>query len=390
MIRKAKSIFSAITHALGLDSKYIGSPKGIKQTKDWCATNNAFYRAFTHTNNVDAAKAPVTSDAKSGDIFSLSALAREQQTFVATLSKGRVWGANGAVITDDDYLLEDVSREFGRYGGVFGKEHSVFGRLKLGKPTYYDCNVAVLSTVGCNNYYHWMIDVLPRIAILEEAGVKDSIDLFVIDYTGLPFQTESLQKAGILPEKIIRSNDYWKFHIQVKQLFVPSLSSTLSSVNGWQVNWLRNIFADGMKKADNRSSKIYISRKKAGNRKLLNESELITHLQSSGYIVHYPEDHSIEENAAVFASAATIVSLHGAGNTNWLFAAKGTKIVEIFPPKQVYPNYWYIAALLDHRYAYIINEGERLQAGEDPVMNKSNEDSRVSVAAVDALMNELC
>ncbi|HRF25101.1 MAG TPA: glycosyltransferase family 61 protein, partial [Chitinophagaceae bacterium] len=306
----------------------------------------------------------------------------EQKTFIAELADGRVWGANGAVITSDDYLLEDVSREFGKYGGVFGKAHSVFGRMRLGKIEYYNRNVAVLSTVGCNNYYHWMIDVLPRIAILEEAGIKEQIDFFIIDYSGLPFQKESLLKAGISMQKIIRSNDYWKFHIQAKKLFVPSLPSELSSVNGWQINWLRNIFSASINKTGINQSKIYVSRKKADNRKLLNEDELIVYLRGNGFIVHYPENHSIEKNASVFASAEVIVSLHGAGNTNWVFAAKGVNIIEIFPPKQIYPNYWYIAALLNHRYAYIINGGERLQAGEDPVMNKSNEDSTVYVAAL--------
>src|SRR5580765_4072389 len=80
------------------------------------------------------------------------------EAFVFQLKNGTVYGLNGAIITEEAVLLRDVSREFGKRSS-----HSIFERALLPKAIAQKGNISVLATAGANTYYHWLVDILPRI-----------------------------------------------------------------------------------------------------------------------------------------------------------------------------------------------------------------------------------
>lgn len=393
MIRnKIKKNIINFVNAFQTKSTFLGSPKITSRVKDWCIENKSV-NGVTYTQieqeTVVSEKPPITINTNYPSLFSDEFLRVQDNTFVATIPKGRVWGRYGAVISFDDTFLLDVSREFGKYGGVFGKKNSIFQQLKLSPLKKIKGCVAVISGAGSANYHHWLYDILPRIHLLKLVGIFNSIDYFIVDYTGLNFQKESLDLLGIPLNKIITCNDHWNFHIEAEELIVPSLSGRLGTISGWAIDFLRNIFLqeDGILYQQN--LKIYLSRRKAPTRKLNNEDEIFKKLSSLGYVEFFAEDYSIQETAKVFAKCECIVGVHGSGFANLAFISPNTKILDILAPEHFDGYYWMITNNRKADYAYLFGKGKLLPNGTDLVQNKIDKNIDLNIDDLNIVLKRI-
>lgn len=77
--------------------------------------------------------------------------------------------------------------------------------------------------------------------------------------------------------------------------------------------------------------KIYISRKFARRRHLVNEAEWMPRLEREGFENVYLENLTIPEQIQLFQETSHIVAPHGAGLTNIVFTHPSTRILEIRP-----------------------------------------------------------
>ncbi|QHS56339.1 glycosyltransferase family 61 protein [Mucilaginibacter sp. 14171R-50] len=275
-----------------------------------------------------------------------------RQTFVMQGIGWYVWGNQGAVITDDHYLFEDVSREFDN------RTHSIFNQFKLTPPSQVDEYCAVLATSGSFVYYHWMFDILPRIAILKKAVNLSAIDKFIINYLPNNYQNETLARAGIDDSKVIASNDHWGFHVRAKKLLVPSLASANNRPSLRACVYLRELYA---KEMNNGGAPLTLYIQRPHGRKIVNEDEVLAFLTPFKVEIIHPEKLSVAQQAALFARANMVIGAHGAGLTNIVFCKPGTTIIDLFSAEWVNPCYWIIAEHLDLRYGYL--EGERIKRG---------------------------
>jgi tetratricopeptide (TPR) repeat protein/capsular polysaccharide biosynthesis protein len=265
-----------------------------------------------------------------------------------------------AIITSDNYLLADVSRDYPWYlPGCqlhdFTK-HQVFTRQEFPPLEQIDGTVAVLSGLSGNVYYHWMVDILPRIEILRRSGVNlEGIDLFLVNSLSQPFQRESLNVLGIPLHKILESDRHP--HIQAKQLFVPSFPGPLDWITLSTIEFLRETFltSKGLS-CTGYPERIYISRNRAKYRRVLNEEELIEKLKKIGFVSIFLESLSLEKQIALFAHAKVIIAAHGSGLTNTIFCRKNTKIIEFFSPNYIRPDYWIISHHLGLEHYYLVGE----------------------------------
>lgn len=287
------------------------------------------------------------------------------ELFVTTFIRGRVWGSQGAVITKDNVLVEEVSREY----NLQGEKHSIFLQRRIIKPEYIDATVAVISASGAEIYYHWMLDIVPRVDLLIKSKKFDSIDFFILDYSGLPFQRELLKILNIEEEKIIRSNNNWKFHLIAERLVVPSLVSPNDCPSVEACLFLRKIF-NTQKSKQKPYRKIYIKRKTG--RTIINETQVIEILKKYNFEIVSPENMTVAEQAFLYSEAAFVIAPHGAGLTNLVFCEPGTKVIDMFSPEWVNPCYWILSCQLGLKYSYLIGEGKRPRDYYDPQKIKSN------------------
>ncbi|WP_413166755.1 tetratricopeptide repeat protein [Capilliphycus salinus ALCB114379] len=277
----------------------------------------------------------------------------EFETFVAIIPNGRAWIVPQekswmvckaiAILTPDNQLLADVSREYpGELPGCQGynpENHQVFHQKKLPPVKSVKGSVAVLSGLSGNIYFHWMVDVLPRIDLLRQSGIKlEEIDGFVVNSYQLPFQRETLNLLGIPTEKLLESDRHC--HLQAERLIVPSFAGHLGWLQPWAIEFLRTTFLPlAVEKNPNSPERIYISRAKARHRQVINETEVMEVLRPLGFVEVFLESLSFGEQVRLFAQAKAIVAAHGSGLTNIVFCSKDVKVIELISPH--YERYYY-------------------------------------------------
>lgn len=271
------------------------------------------------------------------------------ETFVTWIPSGRAWGDSysTAVINSEGYFIDELCQ---------GSASTLAISEKLPPATPLEGTTAFLSVRGGNTYYHWMADLLPRIQLLHLAGIQlEQIDFFVVNSCKLPFQRESLNLLGIPTHKIIENSQVP--HIKAPNLVVPSLPGNVGLMSPWTCQFLREAFLNkaathGLQTPD----RIYISRRHASYRRILNEEETIARLSPYGFVPIVLESLSFLEQVALFAKAKAIIAPHGAGLTNTLFCNPGTQLIEIFSPDMVSVNYWVVSNIRGLDYAYLIGE----------------------------------
>lgn len=256
------------------------------------------------------------------------------------------------------------------------RRHPIFAKDGLTEAEAIAGTVAVVSGISGSVYFHWMVDVLPRLEILRQAGYNwQDIDRIVVNSIRHPFQRETLQRLGIPESQIVESDIHP--HIQADQLLVPDFAGPVGYPPPWVLAWHRrtwlqeetagvNLNSEGfLELSDPQKSKlgdekppklIYISRHSAKYRRLLNEEAIASLLQQRGFTTINPETLSVAQQAQVFSQAKVIVASHGSGLTNLIFCQPGSTIIELMSPHYIRPYFWGLSRQVGLHHYYITGE----------------------------------
>ncbi|MBE9187133.1 tetratricopeptide repeat protein [Microcoleus sp. LEGE 07076] len=296
--------------------------------------------------------------------------------FVAAIPNGRAWAdiATTAVITSDNKLVVDIS---------MGCPELVITSDKLSPPEHVEGNVAFLSARwGGAAYFHWMFDVVTRFHLLQRSGCIETIDKFVINACNSAYEKETLNSLGIPLDKILESQ--YHQHFTADKLIVPSICDGASGTSKWKCEYLKQLFLNNRPplKTDY-SERIYISRKTASYRRIVNEEEVVGCLEKFGFRTLKLETMSVAEQAACLAAAKVVVAPHGGGLTNLVFCTPGTKVIEIFSPIYVPTCFWTISNLCELEHYYLIAE----LFDDETHKYFGHKDMRVDLQSLEKLMN---
>ncbi|WP_235911033.1 glycosyltransferase family 61 protein [Heliobacterium mobile] len=273
------------------------------------------------------------------------------EAFVAVIPQGRVWGTVGFVASPDNMLLSDVSNWF----NTPADGHPAFAKSSLPTVCDFEGSVAVLSTAGWWNYYHWLFDTLPRYELLRKSHIE--VDRFVVSFFPDSYQTDTLKILGVPEVKMIRCTEM--SHIRAERLVIPSLPGFMGRIPAWVCEFLRRTFLPSEKPKENGRLRLYISRAKAAGRKIINESKLLDFLLQQNFQLLYLEEIGIHEQVRLFSNAEVIVAPHGAGLANLVFCTPGTKVLELLGPQYINPMFWGLCSHIPLEYRYLIGEGEQ-------------------------------
>lgn len=186
-----------------------------------------------------------------------------------------------------------------------------------------------LTTPGSNLYSHWLLDLLPKIKAVKEAGydVTYDFDKVIVNFYGSRFKRESFQLLGIDDCLVSDYTNHVKCFIAEEVVSVTPCRHALYTPE-WVLGFINKLFAGGESKE--MPSKVYISRSKGNARRILDEALFVEKISALGYKTYYCEDHSVRTTAAVIRNATHIIAPHGAGLANIVFATPRTKIYELF------------------------------------------------------------
>jgi hypothetical protein len=272
---------------------------------------------------------------------------------VAELPHGRILSPHNAVITANDDLVVEVSLYFGTRRA---REHPIFLHPFPGLPQEVGGRLGVLALQGDSNYYHFIMDVLPRLGVLEQCPEVAPPDLWYAPF-GFTFQEELLAMMGIDRSMCIDSSKVR--HVLAETLVVPTPASMTVINPPWVVEFLRRKLRPAS--IDRVKGKgIYISRGSAiNNRRVDNEDELKNYLAGRGFEILQPEELPEATKIEAFAQASLIVGAHSAGLVNSLYASPGAALVELFPSGGVNLCYWKLAQSVPGlEYRYVLGKGD--------------------------------
>lgn len=212
-----------------------------------------------------------------------------------------------------------------------------------------------------SGYFHWCTEVLPRIIAAREI-VEDYPVLLPSTYHKVDFISESLKALDV-------SVCYYDINkkVSIKKLLAPSHLQP-AQFNPLYINKLKNSFQVNSS-SESGSKNIYISRKKAHRRKIVNEDELIQLLSTFGFSTVYMEDLSFFDQRSLMNGAQLLISNHGAGLTNMLFMKEGSSVIELKADADDINNCFFnLASALNHQYYYTINSGDSAEVQKSNIM----------------------
>ncbi len=342
--------------------------------------------------------------------------------FVATIPQGRAWVVPQenvwmvcnaiAILTPDDYLLADISRAYPAHlpgcQNPNPKFHRIFTQSSLPPLETIEGNVAVLSNLSGNTYFHWLVDILPRIELLRQSGIDlSTIDWFLINGGDYAFQQETLAQLGIPAEKILSSDRHP--HLQATNLIVPSFPGHFGWLEPWALSFLRREFllptfqntlpdlealSQGLAGFPDQISqwptRIYISRSDAKYRHVLNETEVLDRLYPLGFVPIQLDCLPFQTQVALFAHAEMIVAPHGSGLTNIAFCRPGTTILELVSPHYIRYYFWVISHHLKLQHYFLVGEMLSCQPLRELMyQNPLIEDIWVNLDTLDVMLEKL-
>lgn len=270
---------------------------------------------------------------------------------VAELPGGRVLGPHRAVISGRGDLVFEISQYFGTRRP---REHPLFLDPFVDAPLEVAGRLGVLASRGDSNYYHFLFDALPRLGVLEQAGVA-AVDRWYVP-TQAAFQAELLDLFGIAPDQRVDASVHP--HVRAETLVVPGPPAMTEKNPPWVAAFLRERLLSQVDTSGPRK-RIYVTRgPSANNRSVTNEPDVLALLRERGFEAADPGAMSVREQIRTFATADIIVAPHGAALANLAFASPGAAIVELFPAGYVLPTYWRLAGGVPGlRYRYLSAPG---------------------------------
>lgn len=275
--------------------------------------------------------------------------------YLAFIPEGRIWGSSGAILSPVGKLIFDLSQEYDSELNrmLEAEEHPVFQTWNDPKLQHLEGTVAVLTFCGSHNYFHWMYDVIPRLAMLHASGASYSCIIMNPNPYG-PFVEQTWAMLGISESFVIRIKP--ESYYQADRLIVPSLMMN-SHYPPWATDTLRKFLLPHRDTTLISPERIYISRGKTITRRVVNEEEVIHCLKEFNVVPIYLEDWTVAEQIQIFASAEVIVGPHGAGLANLAFCQPGTRVIEIFHAQHIVPTYWMISNHNDLDYYMVYAQG---------------------------------
>jgi hypothetical protein len=256
------------------------------------------------------------------------------ETFILTIDQGNVYGRDGWVLLNDTLIHELIWQEVYLTKSQLQEAKKNPFIKKAGR-------VAVIAQTGYSYYYHWMVEVLGRLALLEMNGIS-------YDYLYAPassaFMKQTLQLWGVDPSKIIEASD--DYIVTADQLIVPSLVGR-AAVDGcprlvhyipdYIVRYIRAKLLWAVEKQEQVSQfnkKIFISRQDASARKIINEDEVFSLLLTHGFERYHLTRMSLIDQIMLFKNAEVIVSVLGSGLTNLMFCNPEVQVIELYQARR--------------------------------------------------------
>jgi capsular polysaccharide biosynthesis protein len=205
-----------------------------------------------------------------------------------------------------------------------------------------------------STHFHWMLDTLPRLALLPVDAEPATPILIPAGLSAAG--RRALELAGVPAERTVAFDGT---RVAVDEMVFPSFVGSTGNPPAWAMAWLRDRVAPAAGAAGAGAAggrRLFVSRADATWRGVANEDEVVRALAGRGFERLVLSDLTLDEQLAAFAGAEAVVAPHGAGLVN-LIAARDAKLLELFAESYVNGCYYALSAALGLPYSYLVVPG---------------------------------
>ena len=305
----------------------------------------------------------------------LEGVAMCPRPYISVVEDAVIFWGESLVIVENKIVLSDEMVDFP--GREFGKKTSRIKMVHEGgvmfrenkKPSMYVKEGVCLSCGHDSNYFHWLVECLPKLLLLDSLDLFQDVPLLIP--AGLhPNLMAALERLNTHNRPIIYIEQ--GAACQVDRLIYPSeLSRILDRYEGSPVfnqdivlshKWLTKV-SDQLKNQVSYDGKpwrkLFLSRRK-GLRVLGNHEQVEQLLGNQGFEIVEVDGLSLDFQIKLFSEASLVVAPTGAALTNMLFCQPGTKVI-IFMSRHEVTNFYFWSNLgaINNLDVTIIS-GERL------------------------------
>ena len=180
---------------------------------------------------------------------------------------------------------------------------------------------------GDDHYGNWLTRVVPRLAILDGHPELKQLPLLVRSNLR-EYELDSLSRLGYGREQLIEVDR--PAAVTVKDIYVPSFPRHNIENMANTLSWFReHMLSSNPEGLSQESTRLFVSRKDAVRRRLINEDEIVEALAPLGVVTVVPSELTFSEQVNLFSRAELVVGAHGAGLTNVAFCPAGCGVIEI-------------------------------------------------------------
>jgi hypothetical protein len=211
------------------------------------------------------------------------------------------------------------------------------------------------------SFYHFVTEVVGDWWFLKQMGYRESdFSAIVVHGHRRDWQEEILDMLRIPADKR-------RYHFEVKarhiDLVVPyRTKGDAVTVPTWMCEALWSELGRGLGKRPG-TRKIYLSRRDAPRRRMVNEADMTRRLKKFGFEILQLEGMTIAEQQALLGSARVVVAEHGAALTNVVWCPTNATVIDIHPTVPAMPCFRILAELRGLRYipAFVARSGDLMR-----------------------------
>lgn len=212
-------------------------------------------------------------------------------------------------------------------------------------------NIGITPLLNPDCYYHWLINDLPRILILTDAGIN-------IIYTSKPLPKKNFveyslkllntnhSKLNLIYNSNMCSKDKGKSNIykpfmpdeidhslyQNKDKSIKNMEEYhIHRVTKYTINRILTFFNIKLNKSPYRKIRIM----RTDSREIKNSNEINNYLVKNGFEIIYLENYNITQQLQMIADSKIVFGSHGSGLVNCIALSPKSKLIEVCP-KQYY------------------------------------------------------
>lgn len=231
---------------------------------------------------------------------------------------------------------------------------------KLGRRTRRlpdDTSYGLIHNVYASGYFHWLTETLPRLVVLGEADPGATV-LLPTHTRATALQAETVAAMGWTRTLAMPARD----NVLAPRLTLVRNPPKKGEYDPRLIRAARDQLARHYG-APAGKARLYVSRKAARGRRVVNEDAVEALLARRGFTTVTPESLSFGDQVRLFGGAQALVTIHGAGLTNMLFMPEGGSVVEFIKVRRpghdfaalrrsdlLNPSYPRLASALGHRY----------------------------------------